>query len=714
MQPAMLVLLALPAQAEPERLQFKRDVVPALTRAGCNSGACHGSFAGRGGFRLSLLGFDPELDFDALTREARGRRVFPAAPEQSLLLMKPTGTIPHGGGKKLVVDDPSYRILRDWMRQGLAGPSPKDPTLTKLAVTPSEAVAGPHKELALRVQATWSDGIQREVTAWSLFESNKDVVAEVSATGKVKTEQPGRAAIMVRYQGHAVAVPVTVPYGQTVTGNWPSKNYIDDHLAMAWKQVGLEPAPDCDDATFLRRVSLDLIGVLPTVEEIRRFLDDKSINKRDRLVEALLERPEYVDYWSLKWGDLLRVHRRALGEKGLISFNTWLRTALRENRPFDGVVRELLTSRGNLYQSGAAAFYYIDQNPQDLAETTAQVFLGVRLACAKCHHHPFEVWSQDDYHHLAAFFARVQRKDTKEDGLFGGAQSVSLAPTAEYRHPRTNQLLQPRVLGGQPLNVAEKDDPRRQLAEWITSKENPFFARNLANRAWASLMGRGLVDPVDDLRGSNPPSHPALLDALADDLRKNNYDLKRLLKAICQSRAYQLQSDMNPKVDKEGVFFARYRPRRLPAEVLLDAVNRAAGTHEDFTGMPIGTRAISLPDPAVVSTFLDTFGRPRRTTSCDCERLSASDLAQVLHLVNSNKLHQKVTDKQGRVAKLLAEKKPDAALVEELYLATLSRSPTKEEQETIAKLLAAAPSRQEGFEDLMWTLLNLTEFGWNR
>ncbi|HKB37595.1 MAG TPA: DUF1549 domain-containing protein, partial [Gemmataceae bacterium] len=493
---ALVVPAGSACAAEPDlaEVRFTRDVVPALTKAGCNSGACHGSFQGRGGFRLSLLGFDPQADFDALAREARGRRVFPALPEHSLVLLKPTGAVAHGGGKRLDKDSPAYRVLRAWIARGLPAPAEDDPVVVRLEVTPRKAVLQSGKEAVLRVRAVWSDGRSRDVTPWALYESNKDPVADVGPTGVVTARQPGCASVMVRYQGQGAAVPVTVPFpGAAESSEMPRHNFIDDHIAAAWREGGLAPAPPCSDAEFVRRVHLDLTGTLPTPEEVRRFLASRDPARRTKLIDELLERPEYVDYWSLKWGDLLRAHRRALGEKGLVSFNAWLRQALRENRPLDRVVRELLTARGSLYKNGPVAFYFIDQAPQELAETTAQVFLGVRLGCAKCHHHPFEVWAQDDYHGLAAFFARVQRKDNKEDGRFGGAQSVSLGASGSVVHPATGKVILPHVLGGPPLTVPEDQDPRQRLAEWVTAKDNPYFARNVVNRYWGHLFGRGLV-----------------------------------------------------------------------------------------------------------------------------------------------------------------------------------------------------------------------------
>lgn len=708
------------ARAESSPVNFARDVVPVLTKAGCNAGSCHGSFQGRGGFRLSLLGFDPLADYQAIVEEARGRRVFPAAPEYSLLLRKPTGEMAHGGKKRLAADSEGYRILRDWIRQGLPAPRIDGPAVVRLEVTPKEVVLQTDRQTPLQVRAIWSDGFSQDATSWALYESTEDTVAEVSATGAVMRHRPGRAAITVRYLGQVAAVAVTVPHATPAQDAQNSHNFIDDFIVAEWKKLGVQPAALADDAEFVRRVHLDLIGTLPTPEEVRRFLDSKDAAKRSRLIDELLERPEYVDYWALKWGDLLRAHRRALGEKGLMSFHGWLRQALRQNQPLDRIVRELLTAQGNLYTNGPVAFYYVDQTPEELAETTAQVFLGVRLQCAKCHHHPYEVWGQDDYYGLAAYFAGIQRKDTKEDGRYGGAQTIRLGGNATVTNPATRQVIAPRVLGHPPVPAAAGSDPRQALATWITQKDNPYFARNFVNRYWGYLFGRGLVEPIDDLRATNPASHPALLEALAQDFVKNGYDVKRLLRTLCNARVYQLASEVAPRRDQEGVFFTHRRPRRLPAEVLLDAINQAVGAQEKFdeTGrsrfgvaqvLP-GTRAIALPDPTVTSYFLDTFGRPNRTSTCECERGSKPDLSQILHLVNSDSLHEKVTSRQGRAARLLAAKKSDAAIIDELYLATLSRLPTAQERERVREALTSAPTRAEGFEDLLWALLNTAEF----
>ena len=708
-----------PAAAEPS---FLRDVMPVLTKAGCNGGACHGSFQGRGGFRLSLLGFDPEADFDALVRDGRGRRVSAAAPEQSLLLRKAGGLTPHGGGLRLPAGSESQAIVRNWLSRGTPGPDTKRLQVTSLKISPADAVLkltrsvsegdGQQTSPALQasVQAVWSDGLVQDVTKWALFDSRDTDVAEVSADGRVLARGPGRTPVTVRFMGQVASLSITVPF--TTVAESPAfatANFIDQHILAEWKKVGLVPGAMCDDATFLRRVSLDLIGTLPTPIEIREFLASNEPQKRTRIIDSLLSRREYVDCWTLKWSELLRVHRRALGEKGLDSFQGWLRTKLRENQSAQVLVSELLTAKGNLYTNGPVGFYFVDQTPQDLAETVAQIFLGVRMQCAKCHHHPFEVWTQDDYYGLAAFFSGVQRKDTKEGGRFGGAQSIFVSNSHKITNPTTSQIIPARVLGAATA-VAEADDCRPELAAWITAKDNPFFAKNLVNRYWGYLFGRGLIEPIDDLRATNPASHPELLNALADDFIQHGYDFKHLLRTICNSQVYQLTTNLNPDRDRNGMFFTFHLPRRLPAEVLLDAINQATGTTEGFLNLPPGTRAVELPDSSIASYFLETFGRPKRTGTCECERITQADLNQSLHLANGEAIHQKVIAKDGRLARLLAAQATDEDLIAELYLATLSRQPTDTELATVKKHVAAATSRPDAFEDLLWTLLNCSEF----
>lgn len=703
-----------PAPATPA-LSFSRDVIPVLTKSGCNAGACHGSFQGRGGLILSLWGFDPEVDYRALVTNARGRRVFTAAPDRSLMLRKPVMAVPHGGGKRLSLDSEAYAILRNWIAQGATPPSAGDPRVVRIEVQPPELLLTRGQQALVKVTAVWSDGLQQDATRWSLFETSSEPVAAVSAEGMVTAGDSGRAAITVRFQGQVHSVPVTVPYGQATppAGIAGSSHPIDRFVAAEWQKLGLEPAPLCTDAEFLRRASIDLIGSLPTTDEVRKFLNSTDPDRRTKLIDELLARPEYADYWSIKWSDLLRAHRRVLGDKGLASFSGWLKQALRENRPLDAVVRELLTAQGNLYSSGPVAFYLVNTTPQDLAESTAQIFLGIRIQCARCHHHPFEVWGQDDYYGLSAFFSRVQRKDTREAGRFGGAQSVKLAAEGSLTNPDTGLVVPPHLFDRATAVEASPDDLRKRLAEWITARDNPYFARNIVNRYWGYLFGRGLVEPIDDLRATNPASHPALFDMLARDFVSHGYDVRHLLKTICTSQTYQLAAEISPERDIDGMFFTHRIPRRLPAEVLLDAINQASGTVETFESFPPGTRAIALPDPAVPSKFLETFGRPLRVTTCECERPSKPDLRQVLHLLNSEAVHKKACADQGRVGRLIAAGKTDGEIVEDLYLATLSRPPLPDEVETCQRLIASAPSRADGLHDLLWTLINVTEFSFN-
>lgn len=710
---ACLWMIAATETASAEGVSFVRDVVPVLTRAGCNGGACHGSFQGRGGFALSLLGFDPAADFESLVNAARGRRISATHPSGSLMLRKASGLMPHGGGQRVVPGSESFEILRRWLTDGAQ--SQKTPlTVTALQVDAGQMLLRQDEKQQISVRATWSDGVTQDVTRWALLDSRDSDVAEVASppisNGQIQAKGPGRTAITIRFMGQVATSIVTVPF--VTDAKLPAvspRNFIDGHIIAEWNQVGLIPQAEADDATFLRRVSLDLIGALPTPAEVRAFLAATETDKRARLIDALLNRPEYVDYWTMKWSDLLRAHRRALGEKGLGSFQGWLRSAIREGKPADALVRELLTAQGNLCTNGPVGFFFVDQTPQDLAETTSQIFLGVRMQCARCHHHPFEVWAQDDYYGLAAFFASVQRKDTKENGRYGGAQSIFLSDTQTLPHPVTGQPIAPRVLGA-ATPVAGGGDSRPALAEWITQPSNPYFAKNLVNRYWGYLFGRGLVEPIDDLRATNPASHPKLLDELANDFVQQRYDFRHLLRTICNSRTYQLATNLTPERDRGDMFYTFYLPRRLAAEVLLDAISQATGTNESFASFPPGTKAIALPDSTVASYFLDTFGRPKRTGTCECERVVKPDLSQSLHLSNGEGLHQKIASKEGRIARLLATQKSDDDLIMDLYLATLSRSPTEAEKSTVRRVVAAAAAKQEAFEDVLWALINCSEF----
>ncbi len=524
-------------------------------------------------------------------------------------------------------------------------------------------------------------------------------------------QRPGLSAVTARFSGLVAAVPVTIPYGSSIAPlDFEPRNRID-HLAMeVWQKLGVAPARPASDAEFLRRVSLDLTGVLPTPQEVTAFLEDPASDKRSREIDRLLERPEYVDLWTLRWSDLLRVHPRYLSEKGVASYRGWIRESVRNNQPLDQCVRELIVAQGNLFTSGPVAFYFVDEKPEELAETTAQVFLGVRLQCTRCHHHPNEVWSQDDYYGLAAFFTRLEKKDTLDQGRFGGARSIRPVvmdmPNRQLAVPA-----KPKHLGeSQPLGTATHDDVRTDLANWITSRENPYFARNFANRYWGWMFGRGLIEPVDDIRATNPPSHPELLAELEHAFRQSGYDPKQLLRMIANSAVYQRAAELTPSRDHDGTLLTHRVPRRLPAEVLLDAINQVCGTSESFAGLPETTRAVELPDPAVPSHFLMTFGRPLRNSPCDCARSSQPDLSQALLLLNNPTLQGKLTNPQGRLARLLGANTPDNEIMNHLYLAALARFPTTEERQAVQEILAASSIKADAWQDVLWALINTPEF----
>lgn len=706
-----LLFAVLPALAE-DSPGFVRDVMPVLTKAGCNGGKCHGSFQGRGGFRLSLLGFEPSADHEALVREGRGRRLSLTAPEQSLILRKAAGLVPHGGGIRMARDSAEFRTLASWIRGGASRPE-ESLKVERLIVEPKEVVLKRDAEQSLQVKAVWSDGLTTDATSLALYESREEQTADVDAGGVVTAHEYGRTAVTITFMGQVSAVTVTVPYVDTSPGHpgFIARNEIDRLIAEEWKKVNLKPAPPADDLEFLRRPYLDIIGTLPTPDEVREFLKSKDADKRSSLIDELLERPEYVDAWSTKWGDLLRVHRRYLGEKGLWSYWGWVRNAVRENRPVDRMARELITSKGSLFGNGATGFYYVDAKPEDLAETTAQVFLGIRLQCARCHHHPYEVWSQDDYYGLASFFTRLQIKDNGDGARYGGTKL--LRPVSQVAKERRLKIqIDPRAFGHE-VDPAESSDVRVELADWITSPENPWFAKSFVNRIWAHFMGRGLVEPVDDLRATNPATHPQLLDWLAKDFVEHDYDTKHLIRTICNSHAYQLGSRVRHDVDPSGTFYVSRTYRRMSAAVMLDAVNFACGTTEEFAGLPRGTRAQALPDPQIPSYFLTVFGRSDRASSCECAQSNDLNLAQALHIVCGDNIGSKVSAKDGRIARLLKSSTPHEDIVEELYLVTFSRLPTEQERELIRKLAPKAESKKILYEDILWALMNSTEFVFN-
>lgn len=695
-------------------VSFSREVVPVLTRAGCNAGACHGAQHGRGGFRLSLFGFDPAFDQREIVQSAEGRRVVPSDPDRGILLLKPTLQMEHAGGERFGVGSREYAILKGWLEDGAPAPDPKDATVAALQVWPAQRVVVPGEQQQLIVRAIWSDGRVEDVTTTAQFNALNEAVAAVTPSGLVTAKGTGETHVMVRFMGQATVARITLPYGPPpAASDAIGGNFIDAFLAAKWQALGLAPSPLCTDAEFFRRLHLDAIGTLPAAADVRAFLADTAADKRAKAVERVLARPEFVDFWALKWGDLLRINRDLLNDKGMWSFHNWVRGSLRDNKPVDQMVRELITAEGSTATEGAANFFVVASGSAEWAETTAQLFLGVRLQCAKCHHHPFEKWSQDDYAGMAAFFVRLGTKSSQEFGIFGNERVVYLRPAGEQGHPRTGAVVPPH-----PLDGPKMDDPfdrRRQLADWLTAPDNAFFARNFANRVWAYTMGRGLVEPIDDQRATNPASNPELLDALAADFSSHKYDLKHLLRSIFTARAYQRSSTVAPgnAADAANVHYARYARKRLTAEQLADALDFATGTREKYDGLPRGTRAIQLPDTKVRSFLLDVFGRPARQVTCECERSAQPNIAQALHLLNGDFLNRKIDDANGRIAALVKDKATSAALIEELYLVALSRLPMPEESAKATQWLTKAASPRDGAADLLWVLLNSREFQFN-
>jgi hypothetical protein len=702
-------LLPVASQAAPQQVSFVNDVLPVLTKAGCNSGSCHGSQYGKGGFKLSLLGYDPDLDYRSICKEARGRRVTRSQPEQSLILRKPSGMVPHGGGLRLPADSPGYGILLAWLRLNTPAPAQHEPHLLGITISPGEVTVPLKAHQPLRVTARFNNGTRREVTRWTRFVSNQDNVATVDDQGLVTIVGTGEAIIRAHYGGQVAIARLLVPQPASSSSQTPEvrHNFIDDAIDAKLHRLGIAPSPLCADSVFLRRVTLDLTGTLPTAEETRAFLASNDPNKRQKRIDALLERPEYVDAWTYRLGDLLRCSRRSQGIKGMLQFHRYLHDAVAGNRRWDEVVREMVTARGSLWDVGPANFYGVGEGPEEWAENTSQVFLGVRIQCARCHNHPFDRWTQSDYYHFAAFFGRLKTKSGGERG----DKAVYVADEGEVKHPKSGLVMTAQALGEiQPAKIGEETDRREVLARWLTSKENPWFARATVNRLWHHLMGRGLIEPVDDLRATNPASNEAALQALADDFVANDYDLKHTLRVICNSATYQHSGEPNLTNRNDETQFSRHLVRRLGAEQILDALVQATGVPEKFSGVPLGARAAQLPDTAVSSEFLDLFGRPARASVCECEREMTPNLAQTLHIMNGDSVNAKIRAPEGRLAKLMESSKTDEQVLQELFLSTLTRFPSTRERTQALAAIRGAPSRKEGFSDLLWALLNSREF----
>ncbi|VTR97106.1 DUF1549 and DUF1553 domain-containing protein [Tuwongella immobilis] len=705
-------------------VDFIREIEPILTKSGCNGGGCHGAALGRGGFRLSLFGFDPAFDHAQIVQSAEGRRIVLEDAERSILLAKPALQMEHGGGEKLKLNGRDYVRLRQWLEDGAPEPialpakekgkPAEELTVKELLPFPASRVMVPGETQQLAITAVWNDGRREDVTAVAQFDALNESVAAVTSMGRITAKSTGESAVMVRFGGQAAIVTVSLPFARLREyPQLPRNNFVDDRLIAKWRDLGLTPSPLANDETFLRRMYLDVLGRLPTPEEIRAFLADSSPEKRAKAIDAALDKPEFVDFWSLKWGDLLRINRDALTEKGMWSFHNWVRSQMRDGVTVDAFVRDIITAEGSTYTDGPANFYRTGRNPEEWAESVAQVFMGVRMQCAKCHHHPFEKWSQDDYYGLTAFFARLSTKNSTEFGIFGRESVIFIRDFGEVSHPRKKGFVAPRPLDGPAMD--DDLDRRRKLADWLTTPENPFFARNLVNRFWGYLMGRGLVEPLDDMRQTNPACNPELLDALAADFARSGYQLKHILRTILNSRAYQLDSHTTPgnAADALNTHFARAHVKRLTAEQLADALDFATGTQEKYTGLPLGTKAVQLPDSRVQSYIMDVFGRPARQVVCECERTTQPNIAQALHLMNGDFLNNKIARSTGRVESLAKARIPAPLAIQELYLVTLSRLPRPDEVAKAQGWIANAPTPREGLQDLLWALLNSKEFLFN-
>ena len=692
---------------------FTHDIVPLFTKYGCNGGGCHGKSEGQNGFRLSLLGFEPGEDYEHLVHESRGRRLFPAAPENSLLLLKATGEMPHGGGARMERNTPDYLAIVRWMEQGLPQGKAADPHPVSITVFPAERLLAPESAQQLQVTAHYSDGTQRDITATVKYESNARDMAEVSSSGLVKTAKlTGDAAIMVRFQEMVGVFRATVPLGAPLTDFPPERNFIDKHVFAKLRTLGLPPSAVCDDATFLRRVTLDIAGRLPSADEAEAFPADISPDKRVALVDRLLATTDYAEYFASKWSGLLRNKRGNSPPHATHAFHAWLRDSLNRNLPYDHFARAILSASGTISANPPAAWYRAVTKQQEQLQDVAQVFCGQRLQCAQCHHHPYEKWSQQDYYGFAAFFSTIGRKPADEPGeeavfhQWRDASAVNI---------KTQQPVKPTPLGAAVLDLKPQDDPRRALAAWLIAPENPFFARVLVNRYWKHFLGRALVEPEDDLRTTNPATNPALLDGLAAHFKESHFDLKALIRAVCTSTTYQLSSLPNEHNAADRQNYSRFFPRRLPAEVLLDAIDTVTGVPTKFPGQPNGARAVALPDDSfnAGSYFLTVFGRPDNTSACECERTTDSSLAQSLHLLNSKSVQEKITNAEGRAAALAKDGQPLDQRIRRLFLTAHARPPGAEETAKAVSYVTSREAKPVAWEDLVWALMNSKEFLFN-
>ena len=693
----------------PHPVSFKNETLAALSKAGCNMGACHGSPSGKGGFRLSLRAFDPPLDILTLRSEYFGRRTNPLNPSESLLLQKPLMEVAHGGGRRLDKGGPAWRVLHNWIGEGLQLDKPDTRTLSRIEILPNKRVlrdASDRQQLS--VNGYFSDGSVVDLTALTVFTSSNESVATVDDNGLVEKTGRGETAILARYLDAMATSDIT--FLEEVPGfqwsNPPENNFVDTHSFSKLKQLQILPSDVCTDEEFLRRAYLDLTGRLPRIEETQAFLADQAGDRRAKLVDALLESDDFAEFWTLKWSDILRSNRKKLTSTGVHKFQRWVYDGIRTDMGLDKLAHELLTASGSVFENPAASYWRASRDPNDATETTAQLFLGIRIQCAKCHNHPFEKWSQDNYYGIAAAFTRIGR----QQGAKPDEEIIHVTRSGEMKQPRTGQTMKVHLLLKGDVDVPADQDRRQVFADWLVSAENPFFAKASVNRIWGHLMGRGIVEPVDDFRDSNPPSNAALLDELAEQFARNGFSRKWAIRTIMNSRVYQLSSKKNDFNADDEIYASHATPRLLSAEQLLDAICQVTDVAENFSGLPAGTRAVALPDPPTDHYFLKVFGQPQREMACQCERSSESNLSQALQMINGPTVHNKLRAENGRIHQMVKASKTDDEIISTLYLAALARNPVEAELNAARKHIAGSSDRLLALEDVGWAILNSKEF----
>jgi len=703
-------------------VSFELHIQPILAARGCSTGACHGKARGQNGFQLSLLGFDSEFDFNAVTREARGRRIFPASPKESLLLRKGAGHVPHGGGIRLPNDSDDYQTILRWIEMGASREIQDEPVLESVEIFPTDRVMVPMETQQLVVLASYSDGTKRDVTGQSAFQSNESVVVGVSDLGVIKSGPiPGEATIMARFMGAIATCRVLIPLAGEISDDYyadlPRNNFIDDKVWDKLQLLGITASSPAVDSKIVRRLFIDIIGRLPTPQEAQQYINDTTPDKQAKLVDWLLEQPEYADHWANKWTDLLRPNPYRVGIKAVLNYDNWIREAFRENRPYDQFVRGLVTAEGSTFRNGASTLFRDRRSPDEVTTLVSQLFLGIRLDCAKCHHHPFERWSQDDFYSFAAFFARVGRKGTGLSPPISGSEEVIMeAASGSVTHPLTGAVLSPRPLYG-AVEFSEDElesdySIRGKLADWMVSNENDYFGKVMANRVWADMMGRGLVEPVDDLRATNPATNEPLLAALGKYFAENKYDIKKLIGIIAKSHVYGLSSEPTERNVADTRNYSRHYRVRLRAEVLLDAISDITAMPNNFSAMAYGARSNQIWTHRVTNLFLDTFGRPDPNQDPPCERTPDSTVTQILHLMNSPELHAKVTNSSNSISKMINEQEAEPGEVtKQIYLLCYSREPDGDELEICLKIFEENKDDPKAAASyILWALMNTPEF----